>query len=64
MITVVVAITLNYDPTQKFRASEEVVHALEGVTNKLAQDVRMFTSTPHDVASLLNRQALKEDIFP
>ena len=64
MITVVVAITLNYEPSQKFRASEEVVHALEGVTNKLAQDIRIHTSTPHETASLLNRQALKEDIFP
>ena len=61
MITVVVAVTLDWPDIQKGSATREVVDRLNDLTNKLAQDVRVFTHTPHDIASMLNRHALKDD---
>ena len=62
MITVVIAVTLDYDKAQMHRAAKEIVDRLNDVTNKLAQDVRVFTYTPHELASMLNRHVLKEDV--
>ena len=62
MITVVVAVTLDWPDQQKHRAAREIMDALNEITNKQAQEVRVFTHTTYEIASMLNRRALKEDL--